>query len=261
MIADKIISLFPEDYRNMTYIEPFFGSGTVFFRKAPSIVETINDLNEDVYNLFLQIRVNADELSRLIENTPWSRQEYEESYDRVESETENARRFLVRCWFSIGADGSRGKGYSGWRHNKISDNGNIAGFNQLPELIQGASSRLRPKNKNIVQIENQDAFTLIEKYNREYVLMYLDPPYILNTRKNRKKYSHEMTDEDHIRLCDLINDSKAKIILSGYENEIYESHLKNFNKIYISSFDESGNSGKEVIWQNYSVTLDLFSEE
>jgi len=51
-IANKIISLFPDDYRNMTYIEPFFGSGSVFFKKAPSIVETINDLNKDIYNFF-----------------------------------------------------------------------------------------------------------------------------------------------------------------------------------------------------------------
>ena len=51
-IAGTIIGLFPDGYRNMTYVEPFFGSGAVFFRKAPSAVETVNDLSGDVYNLF-----------------------------------------------------------------------------------------------------------------------------------------------------------------------------------------------------------------
>lgn len=44
-IANKIISLIPEHH---TYVEPFFGSGAVFFRKTPSNIETINDLDNDI---------------------------------------------------------------------------------------------------------------------------------------------------------------------------------------------------------------------
>jgi DNA adenine methylase len=254
-IADKIISLFPDDYTKLTYIEPFFGSGAVFFRKAPSIVETINDLDQGVYNLFLQIRNNADELARLIENTPWSRQEYEESYIKTDSDIENARRFLVRFWFAIGA-----KSYcrTGWRHNIKGNNGNLAAFEQLPSLIKRASSRLRPKKGNIVQIENRDAFSLIEKYNRKEVLMYLDPPYVLGTRKNKKIYKNEMPDEDHIRLCGILNKSHAKIVLSGYSNSIYETLLHGFYKTEIKSFDEKGNKRMEALWSNYTTAGTLF---
>ena len=257
-IADKIISLFPDGYKDMTYLEPFFGSGTVFFRKAPSLIETINDLSEDVYNLFYQMRENGDMLSWLIENTPWSRQEYIESYDMTETKLENARRFLVRCWFSIGAKCS---GKTGWRHNIKTDAGYIEGFKKLPKLIQEATYRLRPKPGNIVQIENRDAFILIEKYNRENVLMYLDPPYVLNTRKNKKYYSYEMTNEEHVKLCGLLNESKAKIILSGYENEIYNTHLKNWKKTSMSAYDEKGNRRDEILWINYQATKELFDEE
>jgi DNA adenine methylase len=254
-IADKIISLFPDEYRKMTYMEPFFGSGTVFFRKAPSTVETINDIDGDVYNFFLQIRNSSDELSRLIENTPWSRQEYEESYTKTGSDIENARRFLIRFWFAIGA-----KSYcrTGWRHNIKGNNGNIASFGELPSLIKQASYRLRPKTGNVVQIENRDALFLIEKYNRKEVLMYLDPPYVLNTRKNKKIYKHEMSDEDHVRLCDLINKSSAKIILSGYQNSIYENRLRGFRRTEIQSYDEKGNKRMEVLWANFVTTGNLF---
>jgi DNA adenine methylase len=34
-------------------------------------------------------------------------------------------------------------------------------------------------------IENKNVFELIPVYNRENVLMYLDPPYLLETRKNK----------------------------------------------------------------------------
>jgi DNA adenine methylase len=254
-IADKIISLFPDDYQKMTYLEPFFGSGTIFFRKATSVVETINDLDGDVYNLFLQIRNNSDELARLIENTPWSRQEYEESYIKTDSDIENARRLLIRFWFAIGA-----KSYcrTGWRHNIKGNNGNIAAFGELPSLIKEASYRLRPKTGNIVQIENRDAFFLIEKYSRENVLMYLDPPYVFDTRKNKKIYKHEMSNEDHVRLCELINKSPANVVLSGYANEIYESSLKGFKRTHVQSYDENGNKRIEVLWTNFITTGNLF---
>jgi len=159
--------------------------------------------------------------------------------------------------FSIGANNSC---RSGWRHNIKTDAGNIEGFKKLPELIKEVSYRLRPKKGNIVQIENRDAFVLIEKYNRENVLMYLDPPYVLKTRKNKKYYAHEMKDEEHIKLCELINKSQAKIILSGYENDLYNLHLKNFKKTSVSSCDEKGNRRTEVLWINYSTTKELFDD-
>ncbi len=43
--AEWIISMFPADYENMTYLEPFFGSGAVFFNKKRSKIETINDID------------------------------------------------------------------------------------------------------------------------------------------------------------------------------------------------------------------------
>jgi DNA adenine methylase len=227
-ISGDIISLFPPQYHKMTYLEPFFGSGSIFFRKVPSIVETINDLDGDVYNLFYQIRHNPQELARLIDFTPWSRKEYEISYTRSASDLENARRFLIRCRFSIGyASGSK----NGWRHNIKKNNGNLASFSSLPAAILETSRRLKPSPGNDVQIEHRDAFSLIQKYNRPDVLMYLDPPYVLKTRKNRKIYSCEMDDDDHVRLCRLLADSRAKIVLSGYPNELYDSLLPRFNML------------------------------
>ncbi len=48
----------------------------LFFNKRPSRIETINDLNSDVVNLFRCIRDYPDELARLIAYTPYARTEY-----------------------------------------------------------------------------------------------------------------------------------------------------------------------------------------
>ena len=42
-IVDKLVELIPPHH---TYLEPYLGSGAVFFRKAPSDIETINDLGQ-----------------------------------------------------------------------------------------------------------------------------------------------------------------------------------------------------------------------
>jgi DNA adenine methylase len=158
-IAGSIIRMFPDAYRRMTYLEPFFGSGAVFFQKAPSVIETLNDLNNGIYNFFFQIREWPEELARLIEYTPWSRLEYEQSYEKTEDGLENARRLLVNYWFCIGY---RCGMKNGWRHNIKGDSGGIGGYQKLPEIIKQAAARLKPKPGNIVQIENKDAFELIE---------------------------------------------------------------------------------------------------
>ncbi|AOC91124.1 Site-specific DNA-methyltransferase (adenine-specific) [Bacillus amyloliquefaciens] len=77
-MTDWIISHMPE---HKTYVEPFFGSGALFFNKQPSTIETINDLDSSVVNLFKVIRDQPEELARLIEWTPLSREEYYASYD------------------------------------------------------------------------------------------------------------------------------------------------------------------------------------
>jgi DNA adenine methylase len=98
-IAHWIIQHFPAEYKSMTYLEPFFGSGCVFFSKEHSNIEILNDIDGEIYNLFLQIRENAEQLIFLIEHTPWSRQEYCLSFEKCDSPIEQARRFLVRIWF------------------------------------------------------------------------------------------------------------------------------------------------------------------
>ena len=256
-IAKWIIEHFPENYESMTYCEPFFGSGSVFFNKRRSIVETINDLDMDVVNLFKAARDNPDELIRKLELTPWSRSEYAEAYDRDGlDDIERARRFIVKMWQGIG---SKTADKTGWRNNIKGSNGNVARFHQsLLVDIKKVTDRLKHSSGNkTVQIENQNAFQLIERYNRENVLMYIDPPYVMSTRNNRI-YKHEFDDSDHERLLDLLNESKAKIVLSGYDCELYQEKLSHWKRYSIMSQTEFAKKKEEVIWLNYEPPFRLF---
>jgi len=259
-IAKWIIEHFPQGYQYMTYLEPFFGSGSVFFSKERSVVETINDLDSEIFNLFLQIRNNPDELNKLLLNTVWGRDEYDLSFEKTDDPIEQARRCIVRFWFTVSAN-VRWK--NGMRFEIDKNTGGLNYFHlKLPEIISQVSQRLKHEKKNIIQIENKNVFELIPKYNRENVLIYLDPPYLLETRKNKKFYKYEFSDKDHEDLLEMIICSKAKIIISGYESELYSSYLVDWQIAKRKTKDQAGNRKTECIWMNYRVDQsDLFITE
>lgn len=242
-MADWIISHMPP---HQTYLEPFFGSGAVFFNKPPSPLETINDLDGDVVNLFRVIRDRPEELAQMVYWTPYSREEYYASYDMEGAdELERARRFLVRCWMARGAKTSD---RTGWRHNidtAYSPNKPVAKqWIDMPAKICMITERLQG-----VQIENQPAIQLIQRYNRPDVLIYADPPYLLSTRSGRM-YKHEMTDEDHAELLDVLDAHPGPVLLSGYANPLYDERLKHWHREEKQALAESGLVRTEVLWIN-----------
>ncbi|MCG7406752.1 DNA adenine methylase [Paenibacillus sp. ACRRX] len=238
-MTDWIINNMPQ---HATYLEPFFGSGAIFFNKEPSLLETINDLDGDVVNLFRIIRDRSEELSHLIQWTPYSREEYYTAYEAIEDELERARRFLVRCWMARGAKTSD---RTGWRHI-IDHNGPrpVKQWNEMPDKLLAVTDRLKG-----VQLEQQPAVKLIERHNREDVLIYADPPYILSTRNNRM-YRHEMTEDDHLELLEALDTHSGPVLLSGYDHPMYNDILKHWKRETRTAQAEGGRIRTEVLWIN-----------
>lgn len=242
-MAEWIVDHMPP---HQTYLEPFFGSGAVFFNKPPSPLETINDLDGDVVNLFRVIRDRPEELARLVYWTPYSRQEYYDAYDMDGAdELELARRFLVRCWM---ARGVKTNGQTGWRHNNDASHSPnrpvTKQWQDIPKKIMAVAERLKD-----AQIENQPAIQLIERYRFPDVLIYADPPYLLDTRSGRM-YRHEMTDADHADLLDVLDDHPGPVLLSGYDHPLYNERLKHWHREEKQALAEAGRIRTEVLWIN-----------
>jgi DNA adenine methylase len=82
-LANWIIDSFPEKYKEMSYCEVFGGGGWVLFKKEPSYVETYNDLNKNLVNLFRIIRDNYEEFAHRAEWCLHSREMWEEARKKL----------------------------------------------------------------------------------------------------------------------------------------------------------------------------------
>ena len=241
-IAKWICSFIP---KHDVYLEPFFGGGAVFFNKIPSRIETINDLSSEVYNYFKVLRDKPEELIKLLELTPYSRDEYNNAFSSAESDVEKARRFAVRCCQGFGCSNRYKNGF----RNSIGKTSprTTAFWGNFPEVLKLASERLLE-----TQIENQDAIKLIERYNKEEVFIYADPPYLHSTRK-KYLYEHEMTDLEHIELLKTLKNHKGKVMISSYENNLYDNYLIGWRKEFKNTIAEGSIKRTEVIYMNYNL--------
>ena len=211
-LAERIVREMPP---HKFYLEPFFGSGAVFFNKDPAEYETINDLDGNVVNFFRVCRENPDELARAVNLTPFAREEFSSIQERAAGQNiqltgdavEDARRFLVRCCQGFG---SKLADRVGWKNTKQpAGPNNAAIWSRIPFTIYEAAERL----KN-AQIENTDAVQLIKACNNPDCLIYADPPYLGDTRGRKRLYRIEMlTTAAHVELLDALLDHKGPVIL------------------------------------------------
>lgn len=247
-LAKKIIPYIPKHH---SYLEPFFGSGAVFFNKEPSRIETINDLDGNVVNLFDCIREDPEHLAAIVAATPYSREMYNRSFDDLVDDSlgkcQRAAAFLTSCWQTHGFRVNKYR--PGWKNDVQGRERMYAlwSWYKLPESIIAVAERLRQ-----VQIENRPALEVIGRFDSENVFMYLDPPYILDTR-NGKQYAFEMSDADHAKLLETICNTSAKVMISGYENALYEEFLAGWKKVVFPSKSAYGGRRAEVIWMNYDA--------
>jgi len=239
-LASWIVSHFPAHNH---YVEPYFGSGAVFFNKSKAPHEVINDLDGRVMQLFRVVRDRGEELARAVSLTPYARGEYYESYTSTGDDLEDARRFLVRCWM---AHGFTPVCRTGWRHNGSKGLQPITNlWNDLPARILATVARLKD-----AEIESVPALAIVERYNTADTLLYVDPPYVLSTRSHKRLYRHEMTDADHLALLDALDAHPGPVVLSGYRCALYDDRLPHWHTVSIRAQAEHGNTRTEVLWLN-----------
>lgn len=245
-LAEEIAAILPE---HRTYLEPYFGSGAVFFTKAPSAIEIVNDRDGEVVNFFRMVRDAPWELARRLELTPYARDAFDEAWEANNplyggDPMERAVAFAIRSRMSFGYKCHTKTGF------KIDLVGREAGYavrewKATPEGVMECARRLRD-----AYIENRPALELIRKCNDQKAVIYCDPPYLMDTRGGRQ-YNHEMDKQDHEELLQELLRSRASVILSGYPHPMYDDALRGWYRVERDSRNQNKEKRTEVLWCNF----------
>ena len=223
MLASWVISHLP---KHRIYVEPFAGAASVFLQKPRCYAEVLNDQWEEVVSLFrcLQEPHKAEELQAKLELTPFSRSELDLACSPgICTDVEKARRLIIRSFMGYGSDSSCRGTKPGFRSNSNRSGTTPAhDWVNYPAQIAAFTARLRG-----VVIENRSAVSLIPQHDSPETLFYADPPYPLSTRSKTGagSYAHEMSDDDHRELAQVLRSVKGMVVLSGYPCELYDCEL------------------------------------
>lgn len=238
------------------YCEPFGGSAAVLLNRAPSPVETYNDLDSEVVNFFQTLRDHKEELIYAIGMTPFSREEFTEAirtngngYDLPS--VERARQFFVRARqvrTGLAQTASVGRWANCLHTSRAGMAGAVSRWLGSVEGLEWIASRLLR-----VQIEHDIAINVIRRYDSRDTLFYCDPPYPHSSRGDSKAYQYEMTDQEHIELHNVLSQVHGQVAISGYHcalmDELYGSwnvHEEGSKKAHSVKTERT-----EVLWTNY----------
>jgi DNA adenine methylase len=252
--ADWVISQFPP---HKYYIEVFGGGGAVFFAKSPSENDVYNDAG-NVAVFWRVVQAWGDELYEKLFWSPYSREEFFLCVDTWEEWAERSRQTgektdlleFARRWFvAISLSYSHGEND---RSFKLAVQVNNArGLRNHIDCLLVVAERLR--NSSIEHLDFRDCIRL---YDRADSLFYMDPPYVPLTRVSNGTYRCEMSVDDHIEMLELAKACEAQVIISGYDSELYNEHLKGWRIVRktapsaIQNRKQVGDRGDrtEVLW-------------
>lgn len=228
----------------------------MLLRKERSPGECYNDIDSTLANLFLVLRdpAGAAELCRRIRLTLFARAEYDLAFEPTDDPIERARRLVVRSYMGYGSSSAISQRSTGFRASLVNRGGALpAGeWPGMPAALQAIAARMQG-----VLIECRPVIQVIDRYDAPDALIYLDPPYVQNTRSAKRRggqafhaYAFEMSDDDHGSLLARALQAKSMVVISGYANRLYDDALGNWRRLQMATHADGALDRMEILWIN-----------
>lgn len=222
-LADRIVALMPP---HRVYIEPFFGSGAVFFAKAPSVYEIVNDADGAIINFFRVLRDRPTDLEMACALSPYARAEWQACEDVDDPDLDEVER-ARRLWVRINQAFAKRLDRTGWSITTARTY-----TPSPPTTVISRLGRFRDAAVRLIgaYIECCDGVDLVDRLATSDSLVYVDPTYVWSTRRNgeyrgrlrQADYRHEMDDAAHRQLAEVLRSTAAAVVLSGYPSPLYD---------------------------------------
>lgn len=183
-LAKYILSLFPSNYS--TYVEPFFGSGSVFFRieDYKDHKEVINDIDKKIYTVMKMLKNHSAFVDKNMNKGPITRK----YFDKIKTKNDGLS-ILETIKFSF--------------MNDLKD------YGRLDRVVKTDYKPYGERLKNVI-IKNESFEKVVKEYDSPTTLFYLDPPYEYTLNMNH--YTHNSITPEQV--YDVCKNIKGKFILS-----------------------------------------------
>jgi len=170
------------------YVEVFGGAGWVLFAKPPTAAEVYNDLDGELVNFF---RVVQDQTETFLDSCKWllaSREWFDEMAATDPATLDPVRR--ARRFYYLLMGGFCGEYDPPRLGLRISNTRGRRLVSPLNYRLQDLPERIRPVHRRLqrVFIEHDDWRNILDRYDGQETLFYLDPPY----PGNKCGYHHNM---------------------------------------------------------------------
>ncbi len=226
---------------HVTYVEPFSGAGHMLFSKCPSPVEVLNDI-DGILMAFFQVVKDTEKRLKLVQTLsymPYSRALWQDvrcrwkAGDLPADEIERAAEWFYLNRSTYGGDMATG----GFSIPSTTGRNPAQSYQSAIGGLENVASRLRG-----VTIECLDYAEIIRRYDSEITLFYCDPPYL----NAESYYGDNFTQNSHLKLSELLHGIKGKVMLSHYQNSLYDDLYKGWQRYEYQSFKGSYKSAGET---------------
>lgn len=114
---------------------------------------------------------------------------------------------------------------------------------------------------DIEWLPGECGITFLEDHGDDFAghpqtLIYCDPPYPHETRTRDDMYAHEMGSDDHRRLLELLCNTQAMVMISGYRCDLYDARLKHWRRDDYQTMTRGG-VATESLWMNFPEPVSL----
>ena len=238
-IAKKIQAHFPP---HKIYIEPFFGAGGMFFNKPKAKYNIVNDLDSDVFNLFMVVMNRKEELLEAFKMMPIHQDLL--NYWKKNKETDEIKKAIRLLFLS-----------------------NFTFMNTKSTLILDAKKKLKFSQELAatfalildVGFDNRPFDAFLKNIPKEMLnyksLIYCDPPYVGCDKKQTEVYQMgaHWEEEDSMRLFDALQDTGCKWCMSEFDHPfiLEQAKQRGLNVIVIGERNNLKNRRTEIIVTNY----------
>lgn len=238
-LAARIISRIPD---HLTYVEPFAGGAQIFFRKPPSKVEVLNDLDHEVITFYRVCQLHHSELIRYMRHTIASREWFSlhQKTDPLSlTDVQRAARFLYLLKNAFASRIVR----QNYKYAVIAR----PNFNpdEIPAMIEKTHQRLAR-----VQLECLPYEQILSKFDRPTTFFYCDPPYF-----EKPLYKYNFSEADYELLAERLASLKGKFLLSLNDTPQVRRIFSSFHAAQVSlaysSHRKTGLRFSELLISNY----------